>query len=200
MAMDAFDLAERFQTLVFVMSDLDLGMNIWMAHAVRVSRRSRSTAARCSTPQALEKLAASGAATRTSTATAFRTARSPATACRRTSPAAPATTSAASTASAPTTTQQRRSAGAEVRDGEDSSCRSRSSRTPRREVGIIAYGTSHWAIDESRAQLTRGGRHQDRLPAAPRLSVHRRGRRRSSRATTASTSSSRTATAQMLRR
>jgi 2-oxoglutarate ferredoxin oxidoreductase subunit alpha len=31
MAMDAFDLAERFQTLVFVMSDLDLGMNTWMA-------------------------------------------------------------------------------------------------------------------------------------------------------------------------
>jgi 2-oxoglutarate ferredoxin oxidoreductase subunit alpha len=32
MAIDAFDLAERFQQLVFVMSDLDLGMNMWMAH------------------------------------------------------------------------------------------------------------------------------------------------------------------------
>ena len=32
MAMLAFDLAERFQTLVFVMSDLDLGMNTWMSH------------------------------------------------------------------------------------------------------------------------------------------------------------------------
>jgi 2-oxoglutarate ferredoxin oxidoreductase subunit alpha len=31
MAMDAFDLAERFQTLVFVLSDLDLGMNTWMS-------------------------------------------------------------------------------------------------------------------------------------------------------------------------
>lgn len=31
MAMQAFDLAERFQTLVFVMSDLDLGMNTWMS-------------------------------------------------------------------------------------------------------------------------------------------------------------------------
>jgi 2-oxoglutarate ferredoxin oxidoreductase subunit alpha len=28
---EAFDLAERFQTLVMVLSDLDLGMNIWMA-------------------------------------------------------------------------------------------------------------------------------------------------------------------------
>ena len=31
MAQDAFDLAERFQQLVFVMSDLDLGMNMWMS-------------------------------------------------------------------------------------------------------------------------------------------------------------------------
>jgi 2-oxoglutarate ferredoxin oxidoreductase subunit alpha len=31
MAHDAFELAEQFQTLVFVMSDLDLGMNNWMA-------------------------------------------------------------------------------------------------------------------------------------------------------------------------
>ena len=31
MAQEAFDLAERFQTPVFVMSDLDLGMNNWMS-------------------------------------------------------------------------------------------------------------------------------------------------------------------------
>src|SRR3954464_4497878 len=31
MAQDAFDLTERFQQLVFVMSDLDLGMNMWMS-------------------------------------------------------------------------------------------------------------------------------------------------------------------------
>ena len=30
-AMDAFNLAEQFQTIVFVMSDLDLGMNNWMS-------------------------------------------------------------------------------------------------------------------------------------------------------------------------
>ncbi len=33
MSLDAFDLAERLQTLVFVMSDLDLGMNNWMSNA-----------------------------------------------------------------------------------------------------------------------------------------------------------------------
>jgi 2-oxoglutarate ferredoxin oxidoreductase subunit alpha len=31
MAIDAFNLAEKYQTLVFVMSDLDLGMNNWMS-------------------------------------------------------------------------------------------------------------------------------------------------------------------------
>jgi 2-oxoglutarate/2-oxoacid ferredoxin oxidoreductase subunit alpha len=31
MSMTAFDLAERFQTLIFVMSDLDLAMNTWMS-------------------------------------------------------------------------------------------------------------------------------------------------------------------------
>jgi len=35
MALDAFDLAEQFQTLVFVMSDLDLGMNNWMAEPLQ---------------------------------------------------------------------------------------------------------------------------------------------------------------------
>jgi 2-oxoglutarate ferredoxin oxidoreductase subunit alpha len=33
MAMDAFDLSERFQTPVFVMSELDLAMNTWMSDA-----------------------------------------------------------------------------------------------------------------------------------------------------------------------
>src|ERR1041385_1819113 len=31
MAMQSFDLAERMQQIVFVMSDLDLGMNMWMS-------------------------------------------------------------------------------------------------------------------------------------------------------------------------
>lgn len=38
-AQDAFDLAEQFQTLVFVMSDLDLGMNNWMAEPFKYPER-----------------------------------------------------------------------------------------------------------------------------------------------------------------
>ncbi len=37
-AASAFDLAERLQTLVLVLSDLDLGMNVWISRSVRVSR------------------------------------------------------------------------------------------------------------------------------------------------------------------
>jgi 2-oxoglutarate ferredoxin oxidoreductase subunit alpha len=39
MAIDAFDLAERLQTPVFVMADLDLGMNTWMADRFRYPER-----------------------------------------------------------------------------------------------------------------------------------------------------------------
>ena len=39
MAMEAFDLAERFQCLVFVMSDLDLAMNTWMSHTFTYPER-----------------------------------------------------------------------------------------------------------------------------------------------------------------
>ena len=35
MAMEAFDLAERLQTVIYVMSDLDLGMNMWMSEAFK---------------------------------------------------------------------------------------------------------------------------------------------------------------------
>jgi 2-oxoglutarate ferredoxin oxidoreductase subunit alpha len=39
MAMDAFDLAERLQTPIFVMSDLDLGMNNWMSKPFEYTER-----------------------------------------------------------------------------------------------------------------------------------------------------------------
>jgi 2-oxoglutarate ferredoxin oxidoreductase subunit alpha len=39
MAMDAFDLAERLQTPIFVMSDLDLGMNNWMSQPFEYTNR-----------------------------------------------------------------------------------------------------------------------------------------------------------------
>src|SRR5688572_1004597 len=39
MAMDAFDLAERLQTPIFVLTDLDLGMNNWMSQPFEYSQK-----------------------------------------------------------------------------------------------------------------------------------------------------------------
>jgi 2-oxoglutarate ferredoxin oxidoreductase subunit alpha len=39
MAQQAFDLADHFQTPVFVLSDLDLGMNLWMTRPLRYPER-----------------------------------------------------------------------------------------------------------------------------------------------------------------
>ena len=91
--------------------------------------------------------------------------------------------------------QQPRSPGAQVRHRARRSCRRRSSRRRRtRKVGIIAYGTTHWAIVESRDQLVARPGLETVVPAAARLSRSRRRSPSSSTRTTASTSSSRTAT------
>ena len=96
-ARDAFDLAERLQTPVMVMSDLDIGMNDWMCPDLKwddnyVPDRGKVLHARKKSTSSRNSIAIS-----TSTATAFRTARCPACIPRaRTSRAAPATRSTAS--------------------------------------------------------------------------------------------------------
>jgi 2-oxoglutarate ferredoxin oxidoreductase subunit alpha len=55
MAMEAFDLAERFQTPVFVMMDLDLGMNNWMADGFAYPEKPVDRGKRL-TPEILQKL------------------------------------------------------------------------------------------------------------------------------------------------
>ncbi len=178
MAMEAFDLAERFQTLVFVMSDLDLGDEHLDVASRSPIRRSRSIAARCSTQETLARTGRVGplqGRRRRRHPVPHHSRRRHA---GRTSRAAPATTTRGSTASGRTTTSHNMDrlarkfetartarAAAEVDD------------VPGRAIGIIGYGTSHWAIVESRDQLERGERASDRLPAAARLSVHRGARR-----------------------
>ena len=52
LAVEAFDLAERFQTPVFVVSDLDIGMNDWMCQRVRRgTMRIVPIVAKCSAPR-----------------------------------------------------------------------------------------------------------------------------------------------------
>ena len=106
MATEAFNLAEQFQTLVFVMSDLDLGMNNWMSDPFQYP--DDSDQARQGSEQGRSRPAwADSPATKTSTATASATAR-----ClghriprRRISRVAADTTKRRSTASARTTSK-----------------------------------------------------------------------------------------------
>ncbi len=55
MAIEAFDIAEQFQTPVFVMLDLDLGMNNWMSEAFKYPEKPINRGKRL-TPEILKKL------------------------------------------------------------------------------------------------------------------------------------------------
>jgi len=56
MASQAFDLAERFQTPVFVLSDLDIGMNDWMCRDLRWDDSYRPDRGKMLDKEAVEKL------------------------------------------------------------------------------------------------------------------------------------------------
>ena len=199
MTVEALDLAQQFQTPVFVATDLDLGMNLWLTEPVRVPRQAdpaRQGAHRRPTSSG----SASSSGTRTSTATASATGRSPAPSTRwpPTSPAAPATTRSRATASGPrtgrrTSTAWRGSSRRRARPCPQPVIEGR----PSAKVGLIAYGSTHWAVVEGRDQLARG-RRRDRVLPAPRPAVPDEVVTLHRRATSASTSSSRTATARSL--
>jgi 2-oxoglutarate ferredoxin oxidoreductase subunit alpha len=55
MAQDAFDLAEQFQTPVFVMMDLDLGMNNWMSNGFKYPNKPINRG-KLLTPEVLQRL------------------------------------------------------------------------------------------------------------------------------------------------
>ncbi len=105
MAREAFDLAERFQTPVFVVSDLDIGMNDWMCKRLEWDDSYRPDRGKVLDAAALEKVEKFSRYLSTWTATASRRGRCRACTRRaRTSRAAPATTSSAPTPRTPTST------------------------------------------------------------------------------------------------
>lgn len=150
----SFDLAERFQTPVFVMSDLDLGMNIWMADPFAYPKKPIDRG-KVLSAEDLEKVESfgryrdvdgDGIPYRTLPGTnhpkaAYFTRGS-------------GHTDAAEYSERPDVYQEnmdrltrkldtaRGSVPAPVLD-----------ESPEAEVGILAYGTTHWAILESRDQL-----------------------------------------------
>ena len=153
MAQDAFDLAEQFQTLIFVMSDLDLGMNNWMADPFTYPEKpinrgkvlSKEDLDRLGGFARYKDVDGDGIGYRTLPGTdhpaAAYFARGSGHNEKRAIQRAPRRLRA-----------QHGAAQSQIRDAR--------SFVPRPEVsngtskiGIIAYGTSHWAIIESRDQL-----------------------------------------------
>ena len=83
MAVQAFDLAERLQTPVFVMSDLDIGMNDWMCRDLKWDDTLPARSRQGADAQRRSRSSRSSTAISTRMATAFPTARCPACTRRR---------------------------------------------------------------------------------------------------------------------
>jgi 2-oxoglutarate ferredoxin oxidoreductase subunit alpha len=154
MAQDAFNLAEQFQTLVFVMSDLDLGMNNWMSDPFKYPETPIKRG-KVLSKEALEKL---GGFERyrdvDGDGVGYRT--------------LPGTDHSAAAYFTRGSGHNEKSQYSERPDDFERNMErinrkfeTARSFVPRAEVvstgkskiGIIAYGTSHWAITESRDQL-----------------------------------------------
>ena len=153
MAQDAFDLAEQFQTLVFVMSDLDLGMNNWMSDPFNYPEKpikrgkvlSKEDLDRLGGFARYKDVDGDGIGYRTLPGTDH-----PLPPISR---AAADTTRTRNTASAPTITSTTWSASTASLKLRGLLCHVPKLSTGNSKVGIIAYGTSHWAIIEGRDQL-----------------------------------------------
>ncbi len=156
MAQDAFNLAEQFQTLIFVMSDLDLGMNNWMSDPFNYPQTpikrgkvlSREDLERLGSFARYKDVDGDGVGYRT----------------------LPGTDHPAAAYFARGSGHNERSQYSERPDDFERNMErinrkfeTARSFVPRPElvsadqskIGIIAYGTSHWAIVESRDQLSK---------------------------------------------
>ena len=153
MAQDAFDLSERLQTPVFVMSDLDLGMNTWMSDPFEYPTRpldrgkvlDAETLARIGDWGRYKDIDGDGIPYRTLPGTGM-----PAYFTRGTGHNEKALYSERPDDFVHNLDRLTRKfdtarelVPGPVSDG------------PGTKVGIIAYGTTHWAIEESRDQLVR---------------------------------------------
>ena len=154
MAMEAFDLAERFQTLVFVMSDLDLGMNTWMSKTFAYPERpldrgkvlDAGTLARLGSWGRYKDVDGDGIPFRTIPGTDM-----------------PAYFTRGSGHNEKGQYSERPDDYVNNMDRLARKFETARQHVPKPEVvhedgaeiGIIGYGTSHWAIEESRTQLKR---------------------------------------------
>ena len=198
MAMDAFDLAEQMQTPVFVMSDLDLGMNTWMSQPFDYPTK----------PLDRGKLLDADALKRVGEFARYRDVDGDGIP-YRTVPGdgMPAYFTRGSGHNEKAQYSERAEDYSKNLDRLARKFETARTLVPKPEVemlpagkvGIIGYGTTHWAIVESRDQLSNEAQLTTSYLRLQGLSVHARGLRVHRRTATASTSSSRTATARCCR-
>ncbi len=177
MSTDAFDLSERLQTIVFVLSDLDLGMNTWMSEPFSYPDKpidrgkvlDEAAVKALGTPWGRYKdVDGDGVPWRTLPGTGQQ---------------------AYFTRGSGHNEMAAYSEKPEdyVRNVDRLARKFDTARTlvpgpvieddPEAKIGLIAYGTSHWAVEEARDQLREEQGVAHVVPAAACLSVHARGRR-----------------------
>jgi 2-oxoglutarate ferredoxin oxidoreductase subunit alpha len=152
MAMDAFDLAEHFQTPVFVMLDLDLGMNNWMSDGFEYPTKPINRG-KLLTPEALKRLGSWGRyADVDGDGIPYRTVPGD---------GMPAYFARGSGHNAKGQYSERPDDYVENMDRLNRKFETARTHVPKpiidrvdgAQIGLIAFGTSHWAVTESRDQL-----------------------------------------------
>jgi 2-oxoglutarate ferredoxin oxidoreductase subunit alpha len=152
MAMEAFDLAEHFQTPVFVMLDLDLGMNNWMSDGFEYPTKPINRG-KLLTPETLKKLGTWGRYTDVDgDGIAYRTVPGD---------GMPAYFTRGSGHNAKGQYSERPDDYVENMDRLNRKFETARAHVPQpiiervdgAQIGLIAFGTSHWAVTESRDQL-----------------------------------------------
>jgi 2-oxoglutarate ferredoxin oxidoreductase subunit alpha len=152
MAMEAFDLAEHFQTPVFVMLDLDLGMNNWMSDGFTYPDKPINRG-KLLTPEALKKLGTWGRyADIDGDGIPYRTIPGD---------GMPVYFTRGSGHNAKGQYSERPDDYVENMDRLNRKFETARTHVPKpivervdgAQIGLIAFGTSHWAVTESRDQL-----------------------------------------------
>ncbi|HEX7796405.1 MAG TPA: 2-oxoacid:acceptor oxidoreductase subunit alpha [Vicinamibacterales bacterium] len=152
MAMDAFDLAEHFQTPVFVMLDLDLGMNNWMSDGFEYPTKPINRG-KLLTPEVLKRLGSWGRyADVDGDGIPYRT---------FPGDGMPAYFARGSGHNAKGQYSERPDDYVENMDRLNRKFETARTHVPKpiidrvdgAQIGLIAFGTSHWAVTESRDQL-----------------------------------------------
>src|SRR5215468_4681357 len=152
MAMEAFDLAEQFQTPVFVMMDLDLGMNNWMSEPFEYPTKPINRG-KLLTPEKLKELGTWGRYTDVDgDGIPYRTVPGD---------GLPAYFARGSGHNAKGQYSERPDDYVENMDRLNRKFETARNHVPKpiidrvdgAQIGLIAFGTSHWAVTESRDQL-----------------------------------------------